>query len=130
MNYSIWNYLPISASSGVKRYMQQYDSFLLWINFFNLYYWFFINLQITTEWAFSFLNNAVIIFCLIYSLNIPHSNQTHHFFLCKTQYPSLQNSDFGDISLHHYTIVTADVIKYYIVCLSFPGPQGKFSWAF
>ena len=27
-----------------------------------------------------------------------------------------------------YTIVTADVITCYIVCLSFPGSQAKFSW--
>ena len=87
----------------------------------------------------------------MYSLNIPHSNQNPSFFLCKTQYPSFQNSDFGDISLRHHkkiiltffvscdftvqgrcdyvivVIVTVDVITYYIVCLSFPGPQAKFS---
>ena len=39
---------------------------------------FFINLQMTTEWAFVFLNTAVIIFCLRYSLNIPL--QTPSFF--------------------------------------------------
>ena len=27
-----------------------------------------------------------------------------------------------------FTIVTAEVITQYIVCLSFPGPQAKFSW--
>ena len=32
----------------------------------------------TTEWAFAFLNTAVIIFCLRYSLNVPH--QTPSFF--------------------------------------------------
>ena len=41
---------------------------------------FFINLQIATERAFTFLNIAVIIFCVRYSLNIPHSNQTPSFF--------------------------------------------------
>ena len=64
-------------------------------------------------------------------------------FLCKTQYPSSQNSDFGDISLHRhkkiilafffscdFTIVTADISTYYTVCLLFSGPQAKFSWVF
>ena len=71
--------------------------FSSWI-FFYVDYWFFINLRMTTEWAFAFLNTAVIIFCLMYCLNIPRSNQN----LCKTQYPSFQNSDFGDISLHRH----------------------------
>ena len=58
----------------------------VWINFsswiyFYLHYWFFfIDLQMTTEWAFVFLNPAVIIFCLRYSLNIPHSNEVPSFF--------------------------------------------------
>ena len=59
----------------------------------------------------------------------------HHFFLCQTQYPSFENSDFGGISLHRnrkiiltfLTFVTEDVITYYIVSFSFPGPQAKFS---
>ena len=78
------------------------------------------------------------------SLNIPRSYQNLSFFVCKAQYPSFQNSDFDDISLHRnghsrskiiltiffrviFTIAVADVITYYIVCLSFPGPQAKFS---
>ena len=77
----------------------------VWISFsslifFYLHYWFFISLQMTAEWAFTFLNTAIMIFCLIYSLNIPQSNKTHHFFLLKAQYPSLQNSYYGDISLY------------------------------
>ena len=40
----------------------------------------FTNLQITTEWECAFLNTAIIIFCLIYSLNVPHSNQNPSFF--------------------------------------------------
>ena len=102
---------------------------------------FFINLQMTTEWAFAFLNPAVIIFCSRYSLNI-QVIKSHHFFLCKMQHPSFQSSDFGGISLHRdrrrkiiltlffscdFTIVTADVITYYIICLLFPDPQTKFS---
>ena len=68
----------ISVFCGVKRYMY-YMSKEVCINFsswtyFYLDYWFFINLKITTEWAFAFLNIAVIVFCLIYSLNIPHQN--------------------------------------------------------
>ena len=34
----------------------------------------------------------------MYFLNIPHSNQNPSFF---SVYPSFQNSDLGDISLHH-----------------------------
>ena len=37
------------------------------------YWFFFVNLQMTTEWEFAFLNTAIIIFCLIYSLNILYS---------------------------------------------------------
>ena len=116
---------------------------------FYLHYWFFINLRMTSEWAYAFLNAVVIIFCLMYSLIIPHSNQnkTHHFFLWQEQYPSFQNPDFGVISLHlnhsiivigkqiwrffscGFTIVTADVITYYAVCFSFQDPQDKFIWA-
>ena len=29
----------------------------------------------STEWKYAFLNSFIIIFCLMYSLNIPHSNQ-------------------------------------------------------
>ena len=92
LNYSIWNYWSILVSCGVKRYMH-YIRFLLtetsyirkaWINFYSwnfyLHYWFFINMRMATEWAFAFLNTAIIIFCLIYSLNIPHSNQNPSFF--------------------------------------------------
>ena len=70
-----------------KIYTQ--DSFLLkliskevWIDFsswiyFHLHYWFFYQ-SANGEWAFAFLNTAIIIFCLMYSLNIPH--QTPSFF--------------------------------------------------
>ena len=49
----------------------------VWISFLDLFLldWFFINLQMSTSWKLAFLNSAMIIFCLIYSLNIPHSNQ-------------------------------------------------------
>ena len=81
----------ISASCGVKIYMHYIrflltkthkqislnQFFLLDLFLFTLLI-FFINLQMTTEWAFAFLNTAVIIFCLRYSLNIPH--QTPSFF--------------------------------------------------
>ena len=92
LNCSVLNYWSISVSCGVKSYMH-YIRFLLtktsyirkaWINFyswnFHLHYWFFINLWMTTEWAFAFLSTAIIIFCLMYSLNIPHSNQNPSFF--------------------------------------------------
>ena len=35
-----------------------------------LHYWFFINEQISTEWKFAFLNTAIIIFCLIYNVQL------------------------------------------------------------
>ena len=112
----------------------------------------------------------------------------HYFFLCKTQYLSFQNSDFGDISQHRnrkiiltfffrvilplsrmaylhngfddisvnanlisirfkskrqrintiiYCVNTLplwfksySVFTYYRLCLSFPGPQARFSWIF
>ena len=53
--------------------------FSSWI-FFYWYYWFFINLQTINECAFTFLNTAVIIFCLMCSLSIPHSNQNSSVF--------------------------------------------------
>ena len=73
-------------------------------------------------------------------INFPHQIPSHHFFLCKTQYPYFQSSDFGKISLYrhrkiiscvcHFTIVTPDIITYYTVSLSFPGTQAEFSWVF
>ena len=80
----------------------------------------------------------------MYSLNILIVIKTNHFFLRKAQYPSFQNSDFGDISQYRndhshskivltiffpviFTVATADAITYYIVSLSFPGHQAKFS---
>ena len=46
----------------------------------DLYHWFFIDLQISTEWTFDFLNTVIIIFCLIHSLNVPHSDQNSSLF--------------------------------------------------
>ena len=144
----------ISASCGLKRYMH-YTRFILTkihkqrsLNHFFLldlflftWCWFFNNLQMTTEWAFAFLNTAEITFCLRYSLNISH--QPHDFFLCKTVRRSMVLFfQFTNNSRHRhtkiiltffscdFTIVTADLTTYYIVCLLFPGPQDKFSWAF
>ena len=65
------------------------------LDLFYLYYLFFINLQITTEWAFAFFNTTIIIFSLIYSLNVPNGG----CFQLTAQYSSLQNSYFSDISL-------------------------------
>ena len=85
----------ISVSFGVKRVPWQalhnipsWDSLgkmKVWISFllgFSFIYIidYFINLQMTTEWEFAFLNTAIKIFCLIYSLNIPHSNQNPSSF--------------------------------------------------
>ena len=67
----------------------------------------------TTEWGFVFLNTAVIIFCLIYSLNIPQTViKAHHFFLCKhvSVRPKV-NSNQSEISLRgklsHWCKVTS-----------------------
>ena len=113
---------------------------------------FFINLQMSTEWEFAIFNTAIIIFCLIYSLNISHSNQNK-----KPQYQSLQNWHFGDISSYccawwgsrmkiilislfvwfyhetgHFYHFTGDGLVFgfdgnakYIFCLSFPDAQPK-----
>ena len=117
-----------------------------------------------------------------------YSSSPRHSFLCKTQYLSFQNSDFGDISQHRnrkiiltfffrvilplsrmaylhncfddisvnanlisirfkskrqrintiiYCVNTLplwfksySVFTYYRLCLSFPGPQARFSWIF
>ena len=79
-----------TALSGITYYfsflwckkiytLHKIPSYKVWINFstgmfFYLHYWFFINLRMTSEWAFAFFNTAVIIFCLMYSINIPYSN--------------------------------------------------------
>ena len=56
----------------------------VWINFSPWIFFYIIdlpiNLKITTEWECAFLNTAIIIFCFIYSLNIPHSNENPSFF--------------------------------------------------
>ena len=79
----------------------------------------------------------------MFDVLLKYSSSPHHSFLCKTQYPSFQNSDFGEISQHcnrkiiltfffpgDFAIVMADVFTYYRVFLSFPGPQGtvKHGW--
>ena len=119
-----------------------------------LHYWFFLNLQMSTEWKFAFLNTAIIIFCLMYSLNTPHSNQNLSFFLLKDQYQSLLYIS----ATSHRTVIRGELVtrKYfyisflvtmilplsretdlslvlvtnakYIACLSFPDPQTKFNW--
>ena len=55
---------------------------------------FFFNLQMTTEWEITFLNTAIIIFCLI----VFSCSKIDSFFLLNTQYPFLQNPNFGNIS--------------------------------
>ena len=52
-----------------------------------------------TEGEFTFINVVMIIFCLIYFLNIPRSNQNPLLLIpVKAQYQSLQNWHFDDIS--------------------------------
>ena len=104
----------------------------------------FTNLQITTEWECAFLNTAIIIFRLIYSLNIPHSNQNPSFVPVERSVSILSKFTFRQhftISLSFevtrkfnisfrviLSIVTGDGNIKFIVCLLFPGSQTKFSW--
>ena len=82
----------------------------------------------TTEWAFAFLNTAVTIFSLMYSLNIPHCNQNSTFFSCVRRsihlFKIFQDHSQRKIILTFlcvcdFAIVKADVNAYYIVCLPF-----------
>ena len=41
----------------------------------------FVDLQMSAEWKLAFINTFITISCLIWSLNIPHSNQNLSFFL-------------------------------------------------
>ena len=83
----------------------------------------------------------MIMFCLIFSLHIPHGNQNPSFFPVEGSV-SIKISVSTKIhisKIFHYkklfwhffscdcTIVMADVNKYYIVCLSLTGPKVKFS---
>ena len=99
---------------------------------------------------FAFLNTPLIIFCLIYSLNIPHSNENPSFFSWlnwsfSINQPLLYISAIGEVNTKiiliflsvWFTIVTGDGIMSgfvintkYIVCLSFPGSQAKSNWVF
>ena len=153
----------ISASCGVKRYMhyirflltkthkqRRLNQFFLLDLFLFTWYWFFINLQMTTEWAFAFLNIAVIIFCLMYSLNILH--QTPSFFPACDAVSIFSKFRFRR-HFTSYTVTGKEIFFvwfshchgrrnyilpwsynitpwYYIVCLSFPGPQAKSNWVF
>ena len=117
-------------------------SFSPWMFFYII--GFFVNLQMTTEWDFNFLNTAIKLFCFILSLNIPHSTlKIHYFFLLKTQYPFLQNSHFADISpyrsgsdnfektirqryeLHSFAYRFQALIPNSIECFSFINCYGK-----
>ena len=61
-----------------------------------LHCWFFINLQMSTEWEFAFLNTGIIIFYLMYSLIIFNCNQNLSFFPVEGC-QSLQNWHFGTV---------------------------------
>ena len=103
----------------------------------------------STEWKFAFPNTATIIFCLIYSLNIPHSNQNPSSF---SRFPS--SLTISSIYLAIYISANCEGYSHennfgisfrvilllppetdlclvlmtntkYIVCLSFPGSQAK-----
>ena len=96
----------------------------------------------STEWKFAFLNTVVIIFCLVYSLNIPHSNQNPSFFswflssltTFRRMARSSHENNF-DISFRVILLLPRETElclllmtnTKYIVCLSFPGPQAKLS---
>ena len=62
--------LPTYNSFLLKPHKQSWDQFFLLNLLFYLNYGFFINLQMTTEWAFAFLSTILIILCLMYSLHI------------------------------------------------------------
>ena len=66
----------------LKPQKQSSNQFFLLRLFLFIILIFFVNLQMTTERAFHVLNTVVIIFCLMYSLNIPHINQNPSFFSC------------------------------------------------
>ena len=101
------NYLPVLAFISVKEfYDRHYIAFILietstalgsfgkiwniwkvWIfllgsSFTLLIFW--SMWKMTNKLEFALLNTAIIIFCLIYSLNIPLSNQNLVFFACWT----------------------------------------------
>ena len=82
----------------------------------------------TNEQEFAFVNTAITIFCLTYSLNISHSNQTSSF--CSVECSVSISSKFSfrpDFLPCDFTIATGDDNKNDIFCLSFPGSQPKFS---
>ena len=68
-------FLLIKASQALTGQLGKNQSLnqLFSFDFFICIIDFFINLQMTTEWAFAFLSTTVIMFCLIYSLNTPRN---------------------------------------------------------
>ena len=69
--------------SGRQLGKNHFESVFLLRSSFTLQSLFFINLHMTTEWEFRFLNAAIIIFCLICSFNIPHGDQNPSYFPVK-----------------------------------------------
>ena len=72
-----WTIFLLLKTSWASWELRKNQSFSPW-SF--LHDWFFINLQMLTERKFAFLNTAIMIFCLIYSLDIPHINQNPSSF--------------------------------------------------
>ena len=68
--------------SNFVAYKSVLNQFKSVFSIFFFHYWFFINVQMSAEWNFFFVNSTIIILCLIYSLNIPHSNQNPWSFCC------------------------------------------------
>ena len=60
-----------------------------------LHYWFCVNFQMSTEWGFDLANNAIVIYCLIYSLNIPLSNQYSSFSPVENSVSAFLNIDIS-----------------------------------
>ena len=69
------------------------------------------------------LKSFLLIFCLFVCLFERHFSQSKHRLIPSTNKLLL----LPILLLLTNFIASADVITYYIVCLSFPGPQAKFS---
>ena len=63
---------------------------------------------LTTELEFVFLNTTIILFSLIYALNILHNNVRRLIGLKKTQYQKLFKIDIS--ATFHHTVVSGEIV--------------------
>ena len=63
-----------------------------------------IHLQMSNALKFAFIMTALIIFCLMLSLNIPHSYQNPSFF------PLEGTVSISSLNFPHHTIMHGDVV--------------------